>query len=250
MSGGKPWKTENDPEYDALAAVPCLVDHDGDGDLDLLIGNIGGTVIYIPNEGTPKKYAFDSSKRTTLPGIKVEGDSGPVAADWDGDGRTDLVVGSGDGSVWWYRNTSPKGAAAYAPGVELLPKSKGGYGSPVPNGGAPSAPGNRTKVAVVDWNGDGRMDLMVGDIWYEAAAATKLTAEQTARRDELKKKDAAIIKEYQERYAKLKDKAEEDPEIKRLLQELGEVRNELSPLEPRATPRGSVWLYLREPPAK
>jgi hypothetical protein len=105
----------------------------------------------------------------------------------------------------------------------------------------------RAKVAVVDWNGDGRMDLMVGDIWYEAPAATKLTPEQVARRDELKKKDAAILKEYQERYAKMKEKAAEDPEVKKLLQELGEIRNELAPLEPRSTPRGSVWLYLREP---
>ena len=32
------------------------------------------------------------------------GDSGPIVADWDADGKGDLIVPFGDGSVVWLRN--------------------------------------------------------------------------------------------------------------------------------------------------
>ena len=34
----------------------------------------------------------------------------------------------------------------------------------IPRDVAPAHPGNRTKVHVTDWNGDGRVDLLVGDV--------------------------------------------------------------------------------------
>jgi len=235
---------------DSLAAVPFVYDHDGDGDLDLLVGNIQGGVLLIPNEGTAKKFSFNGSKRRPLEAggkpVKVEGDSGPVIADWDGDGLPDLLVGSGDGSVWWYRNTGKKGAPDYAAGRELLPKSSRGYDKPVKHGEAPESPGFRTKVHVTDWNGDGLADLLVGDIWYEAAAPVKLTPEQTARRDELKKKQTELNREYSKLYEELGAKFGTDERAKKIGEEMQKIYTELSPLDPHPTPRGSVWLYLRE----
>jgi len=238
---------------DSLAAVPFVYDHDGDGDLDLLVGNIQGRVILIPNEGTPRKFAFNGSKRRALEAggspVKVEGDSGPVIADWDGDGLPDLLVGSGDGSVWWYRNAGKKGAPEYAAGAALLPKSSRGYDKPVKHGGAPESPGFRTKVHVVDWNGDGLADLLVGDIWYEAPAPLKLTPEQKARRDELRTRQVELNTEYSKLYRDLGAKFETDERAKKIGEEMQKIYSELSPLDPHPTPRGSVWLYLREKPA-
>jgi hypothetical protein len=235
---------------DSLAPVPCLVDDDGDGDLDLYIGNIAGRVIRIENKGTAKKYSFDMSTRAPVTAagqpVKVEGDAGPLAADWDGDGLADLLVGSADGSVRWYRNAGKKGAAEYAAGVELLPKSNNDYGKPVEHGGAPAGPGLRVKVGVADWNGDGRLDLLVGDLWYEAAPALKLTDAQVARRDELKKQLQKLNAEYSKLYETLGDKFEKDPRAQELGKQTQEMYQELSKLEPRSTPHGSVWLYLRE----
>jgi hypothetical protein len=251
VNAGPPWKSKDKYEADSLAAVPCLIDHDGDGDLDLYIGNIAGRVIHIENKGTAKKYSFDPSTRTPVMAagspLKVDGDAGPLAADWDGDGKIDLVVGANDGSVWWFRNLGKKGKPEYAAGVALLPKSKGGYGNPVPFGGAPEGPGNRAKVAVEDWNGDGLKDLLVGDVWYEAAAALKLTDEQVARRDELKKQQKALNEEFSKLYSKLKEEWEKDARAQEIQKLLQPIYQELSKLEPHSTARGSVWLYLRQP---
>ncbi len=225
---------------DSLAPVPCLVDHDGDGDLDLYIGNISGRVMRIENKGTAKKYSFDPSTRTPVMAagnpVKVDGDAGPLAADWDGDGLTDLLVGSADGSVWWYRNEGKKGAPEYANGSQLLPKSPFSWEKPVAHGGAPEAPGVRTKVGVADWNGDGRLDLLVGDFWYEKAAPKNLTDAEKTRLDELKKRRG----ELQKLFSNGKPTKEEQEEYSKVYQEIAK-------LEPNPLPRGSVWLLLREP---
>src|SRR4051794_31319605 len=88
------------------ASAVHAADWDGDGDYDLLVGDIGGNVYLVPNEGSAKSYAFGKEKPLQAGGdpIRVGGDAGPIAADWDGDGDLDLIVGSGDGTVSLFRN--------------------------------------------------------------------------------------------------------------------------------------------------
>lgn len=253
LNAGGPWKSQREPDYDSLAASPFAVDFRGKGVMDLLVGNIAGHVVLIPNEGTPGKPAFNPAHRRLLeadgkPITVPGGDSAPFVADWDRDGRPDLLVGSGDGAVLFYRNIGTKTEPRFARGVELIPKSSRRW-DPVPAGTAPEGPGMRTKICVVDWNGDGLPDLLVGDYWSEQPATRTLTEAEQKKCEELKARQREIV----DRYAKLREKHErnpnegqEDPEMKKVREELSTVYEELSQYEPRQRPHGSVWLYLRK----
>ena len=94
------------------ASSAFAADWDGDGRRDLIVGTMLGEVHIIPNAGRAGELAFGSSRPMEADGkpIKVAGDAAPAAADWDGNGTLDLIVGSEDGSVMWYRNTGTQRA--------------------------------------------------------------------------------------------------------------------------------------------
>jgi len=243
LNAGPTWKSKDEPEMDSLAAAPHAVDFDGDGDLDVLVGNIQGRVILIDNEGTAKKPSF-STHRTALEAdgqeIRVPGgDAGPVVADWDADGRPDLLVGAGDGSVWFYRNVAKGKKPRYAKGQTLITAAarRGKRGEV---GEAPKRPGTRAKICATDYDGDGRIDLLVGDFASGKRPAPKLNAEQIATRDRLREeRDATLAK-----YEKLVEQSD-DAAAQRLLERYQDIALELDPLEAGTEYHGWVWLYLR-----
>jgi len=253
LNAGPPWEGPKKPEMDSLAASPFAFDIDGDGVLDLLVGNIQGRVILIPNEGTAKKPSFNPKKRRALEAdgkpIQVPGgDAGPFVADWDQDGKPDLLVGAGDGSVWFYRNIGPRQEPRYEKGVALLPACKRSWNA-VQADQEPDGPGLRCKICVADWNGDGRPDLLVGDYWSQKAVPPKLTPEETKRRDDLRARRTGLNEKWSELYTKQARSGkenEESPEMKKMEEEMESLSTELQKLDPPATSHGSVWLYLRK----
>ncbi|MCO5171671.1 MAG: VCBS repeat-containing protein [Planctomycetes bacterium] len=134
------------------ASAVFAADWDRDGRLDLLIGTIEGHVFLLP--GAPgDEPRFGPAQPLAAAGAKIKapgGDAGPCVADWDGDGVLDLLVGCGDGSVQLYRGEGAEGAPRLAAPRALVPAARDGRGT-------------RAKPAVVDWDGDGRLDLLVGD---------------------------------------------------------------------------------------
>lgn len=245
LNAGAPWTAEKEPRMESLAAAPYAADFDGDGDLDMLIGNILGQVVLMENVGGPKSPLF-STKRRTLESagnpIQVAGgDAGPVFEDWDRDGKRDLVVGAGDGSVWLYRNEGEASAPRFAAGVALVKASEQGFDD-YPHGGAPKGPGMRAKVCVTDVDGDGYADLLLGDMVSEKGPALKLTAEETERRDALRiEREAA--------YAEM-NKVEDGNYPEALLERVKDLQEKLYPLEEHDITHGFVWLYRRIPPAQ
>ena len=239
-----------------FAAAVYAHDWDGDADLDLLVGDIEGQVHLVPNEGSRGKNSFGAATLLQAGNqlIKVNhGDAGPSVADWDGDGKADLLVGNGAGGVVWYRNTGEKNAPKLAAAEVLVPDVMG----PQADGAAPAADaakagpkrGTRTKVHAVDWNLDGKLDLLVGDFVYTEAPQPVLTEAQQKVRQE---KRSAWMKEYnalqeaplnetkEARQARMKKTADLITKFKELNGAEVAPKNEVSQYH------GYVWLFLRQ----
>jgi hypothetical protein len=252
-------RIEVDPKVGAgitgTASVVHAFDYDGDGDLDLLVGDIRGNVYLVPNEGTKQKWAFGKEQSLPCAGgtVKVEGDAGPFVADWDGNGSPDLLVGSGDGSVWVYYNQAPRGKPMQlAAGKQLLPPVGNQFGE---SAAAEPTRGMRSKVCVADWNGDGRPDLLLGDFAMLKAKPRQYTPEQQAQVDkdkaalaEVQKRYSELIQKYMDKNARQKRTAEEHEKLGKEMSEVSKQYSELSAKVPQETEEhGWVWLFLRKP---
>jgi hypothetical protein len=235
------------------ASAVHAVDWDGDKDLDLLVGEIRGGVHLVSNEGTPTAPAFGKATQLRfglmLP-VQVSGDAGPFTADWDGDGDLDLLVGSGDGSVVLFRNAGAL-PPRLGPPEQLVPPSSSGYGDKAPT---EPMPGHRTKVCAADWNGDGRLDLLVGDFATQKAVRPEPTPEERAEHERIQKECDETMGRYRELWAKVSGptRVKDEAEGKKAAEELSAVQRKLQELSaklPRKTEsHGWVWLYLRRSP--
>ncbi|MBK8118775.1 MAG: VCBS repeat-containing protein [Sulfuritalea sp.] len=136
-------------------STPALADVDGDGDQDLVVGEANGVLRYYENTGsaTMPMYLEQSGAANPFDAIDAGDLSAPAFVDIGGDGDLDLVVGSSDGTLTVFENTGSAIAPVYAP-------SPLGLGNPFTgiDVGANSVP------AFMDVDGDGDLDLLVGEI--------------------------------------------------------------------------------------
>jgi len=214
----------DDDDLDRICTRAYAVDLDGDGKLDLVSGNFGGTFAFFQGLGDGKFASTNSWLSRNGELLAVSHHSDPFCVDWDGDGDFDLISGDADGSVHLFVNegsrTKPQWGARqtlYRSGSDAQHnRGEDDDDSPAKMqfGEAHiTAPGRSVRVFVVDFDGDGKLDLLLGDQatirqpakgLTEAEARERLAAwdREMARLSEAHTGDERPSKEQQEAFQK------------------------------------------------
>jgi hypothetical protein len=140
-------------------------DIDGDGDLDLFAGTEDGRVYFFQNVGTRSAPALEGGRILAYYGY-MDAKAGVKVADFDGDGLLDFVVGR-----YWER--SPRGDEPRVfgrlyrnVGTRTEPRFEARDatgGAPYTERFQPADAMRQNGVRAVDWDEDGRVDLVAGD---------------------------------------------------------------------------------------
>ena len=157
---------EGDDELtEKICTRPFAVDWDGDGHLDLVVGNFEGTFYWFKGQGKGKFLPKAEKIMAGKSPLRIEGGhSDPFVIDLNGDGALDLVSGSSEGGVYWAENKAGKGKTPEFRSFRTLikpnpPVKKG----PILREKDLTGPTTMTRVWVADVNGDGKLDVLVGD---------------------------------------------------------------------------------------
>lgn len=129
-------------------ATPVFADMDADGDLDLSVGSQEGSIYYFENVGTGHSSIFvmDTEMYSyideCLSGV-TKTSLAPV--DWDADGDQDLIIGNGDGGLYFFENFGTSTQAVWS-SYDMI----SGYAT------------SNSHPALADLDDDGDFDLAVG----------------------------------------------------------------------------------------
>ncbi|HOJ11891.1 MAG TPA: FG-GAP-like repeat-containing protein [Clostridiales bacterium] len=122
----KPLKTWGGYVRGETLSVPCMVDLDGDGDLDIIVGDSSGYIWYYENMSSKKNiFNFKSGRKLIVDGEEIHHQAGsqgsiqgpnesrwgytnPVVYDWDGDGLLDIITNDIKGEYLFYKNIGSK----------------------------------------------------------------------------------------------------------------------------------------------
>ena len=240
------------PNY---SSNPRAHDWDGDNDLDLVIAT-SSNIHVVKNIGTRKEPKFDPKiEKVKFKGkvVSLRGRLGVEIADWNGDGRADLLVGLESTGVIAMFDSASKGEPVFTESEVLIRE-------PDPNSGLQSGkdhPDGRLKMHVADYNGDGLADLLVGDVNSPITTRPKpsLSKKQLEKYVAFKNRTDADTVEISRLVAKREVCLDHDiasktqRRISELLRKHGDsYYDQLDKFEESISSgrHGNVWVYLRK----
>lgn len=92
-------------EYSHKGFFPALSDLDGDGDVDMLVGNETGKLLYLQNDAGINQLPIFGLPIDNYQNILVHSYAAPQLFDLDKDGKVDLLIGDSLGKIHYYKNT-------------------------------------------------------------------------------------------------------------------------------------------------
>ena len=223
-----------------ICTRPFAVDWDGDGDLDLVVGNSLGTFYLFDGEGGGKFAPVPEEMKAGDQALKVEGHHGdPFVIDWDGDGDLDLLSGSDHGGVQWAENLAGPGKPPQLEPFKKLiePGPHVEYGQILREADI-KGPLSAMRIWVDDYNGDGKLDVFVGDLVNLISPADMITEEQFKERWSVWNKSLQEASQAMNESKEEKDRAAAIERVQKLYKERSEFMKEDS--------TGFVWLYLQK----
>jgi hypothetical protein len=223
-----------------ICTRPFAVDWEGRQKLDLIVGNFAGTFYRFKGEGKGKfaptpELLMSGGKPLKLPGAH----SDPFVIDWDSDGALDLLSGCSDGGVYWAKNRAGKGKipdlVPFQPLIKPRPHVHDGR---IVREVDLTGPSSASRIWVADINGDGKLDIIVGD------SVTLVSPAKGVTEAEFKKKHADWLKELQVPRTLLDSKADEKSLAKNAEESNKLYNRRLEFMREEMT--GFVWVYLQK----
>jgi hypothetical protein len=253
-------KGQKHPQDHCISVV--AVDWDNDGTLDLLLGAKEGGIYLRRNEGAPGRPKFvTTNERVMADGKPLMVPGGLTAirvVDWNGDGNFDLVCGSFGGGVYLYLNKGKPGQPVFGAPQVLIPPA--GKNDSAATATGPTRPTEGCYVDVVDYDGDGKLDLLVGGYSTWTPVRKELDPAESKEVDELQKQIRTLRAAQSKLYREAQEQAKGDNEVlkkryqelvktdayKKTSQELRIAEGRLDELRPQTRREAFVWLYRRK----
>ena len=143
-------------------ASPCVVDWNEDGKKDLVLGKGSGEIFLYLNEGANEQPVFGKPIKLNGGSLDVGSNSSPDIADWNGDGKEDLIIGNDNGEILVFLNKGTNEDPQFDSKGDKLPVKFGQDASP----------------RVISWGRGGSNDMVVADRNGEVTISTNVGGSQ------------------------------------------------------------------------